>query len=122
MLTKSGVNKLLRRIMETGGLTPDMEEDIKRLKDELDEREGVLRKYGEWYDGEDKDEFEYAEKASDHATSDADWERRYRELKERYIDRFFGGTPEEEERDEESESEEEKEVTVEELFEKKEVK
>ena len=62
ILTKTGMNKILRRIMETGGLTPDMEEDIQRLRDDFDERESILKKYGETYDGEEADEYEYTPK------------------------------------------------------------
>lgn len=98
ILTKTGLNKILRRIMETGGMTPDMEEDIQRLRDDFDEREGVLRKYGETYDGEDMDEYEFAERDTanvftpkeEEKDTDA-WRRKYDEMKARYLDRFFGG-------------------------------
>lgn len=85
ILTKYGMNTLLRRIMETGGMTEDMEKDIQRLKDDFDEREGILRRYGEVYDGEDKDEYEYTEKENK-----KDWESEYKTLEKRYLDKFFG--------------------------------
>lgn len=85
ILTKYGMNALLRRIMETGGMTEDMEKDIQRLKDDFDEREGILRRYGEVYDGEDRDEYEYTEKENK-----KDWESEYRTLEKRYLDKFFG--------------------------------
>lgn len=98
ILTKTGMSKILRRIMETGGLTPDMEEDIQRLRDDFDEREGILKKYGETYDGEDMDEYEYTGRDTDEIYTpkeeekDAkDWRTKYEELKARYLDRFFGG-------------------------------
>lgn len=98
ILTKTGMNKILRRIMETGGMTPDMEEDIQRLRDDFDEREGILKKYGETYDGEDADDYEFTERATvDIYTpmeeeKDADaWRRKYDDMKARYLDRFFGG-------------------------------
>lgn len=98
ILTKTGMNKILRRIMETGGLTPDMEEDIQRLRDDFDEREGILKKYGETYDGEDMDEYEYTGRDTDEIYTpkeeekDAkDWRTKYEEMKARYLDRFFGG-------------------------------
>lgn len=97
ILTKTGMNKILRRIMETGGLTPDMEEDIQRLRDDFDEREGILKKYGETYDGEDMDEYEYTGRDTDEIYTpkeeekDAkDWRTKYEEMKARYLDRFFG--------------------------------
>lgn len=92
ILTKYGMNTLLRRIMETGGMTEDMEKDIQRLKDDFDEREGILRRYGEVYDGEDRDEYEYTEKENK-----KDWESEYRTLEKRYLDKFFeeGANPSE---------------------------
>lgn len=87
MLTRTGANKILQRIWETGGLTPDMEEDIQKLRDELDEREGVLKKYGEVYDSEDRDEYEYKEREIKY---DEDYKAKYDDLKTRYMNRFFG--------------------------------
>ena len=89
ILTKTGMNKILRRIMETGGLTPDMEEDIQRLRDDFDERESILKKYGETYDGEDADEYEYTPKEEEKDAEE--WRTKYEEMKARYLDRFFGG-------------------------------
>lgn len=98
ILTKTGMNKILRRIMETGGMTPDMEEDIQRLRDDFDEREGILKKYGETYDGEDTDEYEYTGRDTSEIYTpkeeekDAkEWRTKYEEMKARYLDRFFGG-------------------------------
>lgn len=91
ILTKTGMDKILRRIMETGGLTEDMERDIDRLRSDFDEREGMLRRYGETYDGEDMDEYEWR------GRDDEDWRRRYEEMRQRYLDRFFGGRDEGEE-------------------------
>ena len=98
ILTKTGMNKILRRIMETGGLTTDMEKDIQRLRDDFDEREGILKKYGETYDGEDVDEYEFTGRDTDEIYTpkeeerDAkEWRTKYEEMKARYLDRFFGG-------------------------------
>lgn len=98
ILTKTGMNKILRRIMETGGMNPDMEEYIQRLREDFDEREGILKKYGETYDGEDLDEYEYTERDTDNIYTpieeekDAkEWYTKYEEMKARYLDRFFGG-------------------------------
>lgn len=87
LLTKTGIKNLLNRLWETGGLSADMEADIKRLQDDFDEREGMLRKYGEVYDGEDKEEYEFVEKPSDAE----DWKGKYEEMKSRYVNRFFNG-------------------------------
>lgn len=132
ILTRAGMEKLLRRLFETGGLTPDMEEDIKRLKDDFDEREGILRKYGEVYDGEDRDDYDYRElerRGGDNKDTDVvytpreeekDWEKRYNELKDRYIARFLGKS-EEVLRKAEKEAEipdEYEDISVEDLFER----
>lgn len=114
ILTKTGMDKILRRIMETGSLTEDMERDINRIRSDFDEREGVLRRYGETYDGEDKDEYEWigrddeSREDSDRDDKDIytpreeakdyeDWRGRYEEMRQRYLDRFFGGRDEGEE-------------------------
>lgn len=98
ILTRTGMNKILRRIMETGGLTPDMEDDIQRLRDDFDEREGILKKYGETYDGEDIDEYEYTGRdpqeiytPKEEEKDAKEWHTKYEEMKARYLDRFFGG-------------------------------
>lgn len=97
ILTRSGMTKILRRIMESGGMTDDMEEDVRRLQDDFDEREGILRKYGETYDGEDRDEYEFSERdgtsiytpREEDKLAD-DWRIKYEDMKKRYLDRFFG--------------------------------
>lgn len=87
LLTKTGIKNLLNRLWETGSLSADMEADIKRLQDDFDEREGMLRKFGEVYDGEDKEEYEFVEKPSE----TEDWKGKYEEMKSRYVNRFFNG-------------------------------
>lgn len=98
ILTKTGMNKILRRIMDTGGMTPAMEEDIQRLRDDFDEREGFLKKYGKTYDGEDIDEYEYTADGTnviytpkEEEKNAKEWRTKYEEMKTRYLDRFFGG-------------------------------
>lgn len=96
ILTKTGMDKILRRIMETGGITEDMEIDVDRIRSDFDEREGILRRYGETYNGEDMDEYEWKER--DESQEDyEDWRGRYEEMRQRYLDRFFGGRGEGEE-------------------------
>lgn len=116
LFTKKGYDNILQRIWETGGMTPDMEEDIRRLRDEFDEREGILREYGEEYDVE-QEEYEFRRRNNGSEISDSgsdtteitdtedpvsetndrieidnkpDWESRYRKLEQRYKDTFFG--------------------------------
>lgn len=94
ILTRSGMEKILRRIMESGGMTEDMERDVERLKDDFDEREGILKRYGETYDGEDRDEYDYSERDDINVYTpkeeEKDWKQEYDDLKERYMNRFFG--------------------------------
>lgn len=122
MLTRSGANKILRRIMETGDLTEDMEKDIQRLRDDFDEREGMLKKFGEVYDGEDKDEYDYSPKTIMEGTDD--YKVKYEDMKQKYLDRFFGGLqPEVEEVKEETKEDvirDGSEQTFDTLFEKRE--
>ena len=91
LMTKAGMYNLLREIMETGGMTEDMEKNIQRIKDDFDEREGILKKYGSVYDGDDKKEYDWEGKDSS-AFSDGDkWKDEYERMRKRYLDRFFGG-------------------------------
>ncbi len=93
LLTRNGYMSLLTRIFETGGLTESMEGDLQRLKDDFDEREGILRKRGEVYDGEDKDEYDYMERADDWEARYNEMDGKYHALQQRYTERFFGKTP-----------------------------
>lgn len=117
MRTRVAYEELLTRLMNSGELTPDMEEDFRQLKDELDEREGMLARYGETYDGENKEYEWVAREVETDGTKDGsddvvqddkendvidtpeenviDWEAKYKDLKERYIDRFMGRIKEE---------------------------
>ena len=83
LLTSTGMKKILKRIMETGGMTEAMEQDIRRIKDDFDEREGILRRYGELYDGDDRDEYDVVRREED------DYREKYEELKDKYIERFL---------------------------------
>ena len=100
LLTRSAAMGLLSKIMESGGLTEDMEKMLGRLRDDFDEREGILKKYGETYDGEDRDEYEWTERdgASVYTSKEGekDWKKEYDNLQQRYIKRFFGVLPESE--------------------------
>lgn len=84
MLTPLGMENLLKDMIQTGGLTEHMEESIRKLKDEFDEREGILAKYGEAYDGTQET---YDWKPKD----DTDWKGKFEQLEARYRERFFSG-------------------------------
>lgn len=133
LLTKKGSDALLKRIFESGGLTPDMEKDIQRLKDDFDEREGILKKYGEDYDGE-LEEYDFKEKTGVDSSNIDEYKAKYEDMKKRYIDRFFNGNVGEAEKaieqqkndvrqDEKNlQDEKENDITIDELLEKKEEK
>lgn len=117
LLTKKRAYDILAKIWETGGLTEAMGADIQRLKDDFDEREGFLKKYGEVYDGEDKAEYDYLPKEIEKA-GDNDLEEKYQalqgeysDLKKRYISAFFNGVETEKERDRTIENQVEDAVT-----------
>lgn len=72
-MSSEEVKALIRKLMENYELTPDMEDDLKKLLDSVDEREG-------------------AEKVDDPRI--ADLEEQLRLSKQRYIDRFLNGSEE----------------------------
>lgn len=84
-MTKNEVYALLDKAFDSGGLTESMGEDLRKIKDSFDEREGLLSKYGEYKDGS-WSEFERVDKADFDAVSTA-----YDELKIRYKDIILNG-------------------------------
>ena len=110
LMTRRAMDSLLRRIYETGGLTESMEGDIRRILDDFDEREGILRKYGDVYDGDDQEEYEWRDANPDYGVErdttieptvgeERDYRSDYEALKKRYLDRFFGTDRVEDDRD-----------------------
>ena len=102
MLTRSGAMKLIEKLWRSGGLSEDMAEDVQKLKDDFDEREGMLRKVGEVYDGEDKEEYDYVlnnAHVEDNTENGIDWKAKYEEMENRYVSRFFGRPKENEDGD-----------------------
>ena len=82
-LTRDEYVELLKHISETGGDTDDMMEALKRLQDDFDEREGMLRELGE---SRDKETF------TNDDVFDKDgvkWSEKYDDMRRRYRDRFF---------------------------------
>lgn len=114
MLTRAGAIKILDEIWESGGLSEDMGELISKLKDDFDEREGMLRRFGEVYDGEDKDEYDYM------VNEVEDYKDRYLDLKKKYKDRFFGKAKEIEDEQVEDIKRDGTEQTFEDLFKERE--
>lgn len=86
LFTRQGFDNVLKRIIETGGFSESMMDDIQKIRDDFDEREGIILRYGESYDGENES-YEFTERAKE----PNEWESKYNELKTNYINRFFGG-------------------------------
>lgn len=98
ILTSAGMNKILRRIMESGELSEELANDVQRIKDDFDERNSYLSRIGEVYTGDDVDEYEFSPSEATNSYSvnevegnESNWENKYNELKRQYLDRFFGG-------------------------------
>ena len=100
LMTKTGMYNLLREIMETSGMTEGMEKIIHRIKDDFDEREAILKKYGSVYDGGDKDEYDWESSSTSEHPGNDKWKDEYDRMRKRYLDRFFGGADAKEEFDE----------------------
>lgn len=90
LLTKSGYNKILRKIMETENLSEDLIGSVDRLTGDFDERENLLRSKGQVIDTDDVDEYDYIENVVETESKDSEWKRKYEEVNKLYLDRFFG--------------------------------
>lgn len=90
MRTRKGWSNILSKIMETGGMTEEMESHVEALRAELEEREGMLKRYGEIYAGENEeiDEYDYVGRED----TSQEWQEKYNNLAERYRNRMFGGS------------------------------
>lgn len=127
LLSKEEHEGLLRRIAESGGATPDMLDEIQKLRDDYDEREGMLRRESETYDGEDnpgeevESRGESAVDAEDvsRETND-DWREKYEDIRRKYIERFFTTPEEVKEEQTEDVKEDGENVSYETLFKRKE--
>ena len=102
ILTSAGMDKILRRIMESGDINEEMTNDIQRLRDDFNERTSYLERLGTVYSGDDVDEYEFTINENSNVYTPAErtdidnsWEMRYNELKKQYLDRFFGGVEQE---------------------------
>jgi hypothetical protein len=101
LLTKTGMNKILRRIMESGEMTEEMERDISRIQTDFDERTGYLSGFGEVQDGDDIDEYNFAvRETAPPENGGEDWKEKYTDMRKKYMDRFFGNAQTETETEE----------------------
>lgn len=86
MLTLKSVIRLLEDIVRDIDLDEAVLDKVKRLKNDIEERESYLSKVGKTIDDDNIEDYEYMlnERGED-------WETRYNDLRERYIRRFFDG-------------------------------
>lgn len=98
ILTGAGLDKILRRIMESGEISDELSNDVQRIRDDFNERNGYLSRIGEVYTGDDVDEYDFKLKDDTSIyTPDEEkelaitWESKYNDIKKKYLDRFFGG-------------------------------
>ena len=84
MISERTYNSIIRNIIDSGGMNEDMTRDMEQLKTELDERNGMLRRYGEITDNEDGSAVFTAKDDNEN------WRGKYEEMRKRYYDRFFG--------------------------------
>lgn len=135
-LTKKEHEDLLREIAETGGDTANMLELMQKLRDDFDEREGELRRYGEERDKERPEGAEKEDERIRRESREDDKEDRgerrdplskdvvsraeYDELKRKYIDRFFSAPEEVKKETEKDVKRDGENQTFEELFKRKE--
>mgnify|MGYP001851478659 FL=1 len=85
MRNRNTINKILGEVMETAGLTPEMEEKLGIIRDELNERETIIKGTCQGWldDGED------AFTVTPNQTDTNDYKGKYESLKAQYIERFF---------------------------------
>lgn len=84
-MTIDEIHDLIQRIGETGGFTDEMLDDLRKLRDEFDERAGEIDKLGETRDQNPPDGFDTWDAAYSAMRDERDAERR------RYVARFLGG-------------------------------
>lgn len=111
-MTREEYMQLLEKISETGGFTENMLDDLQRLRDDFDEREGELQRYKETAD---------RTVYTDDDVMDADgvrWSEKYGNMVKRYKARFFGSFAEAKEEQVEDVREDDKSTfkTFDELF------
>lgn len=135
MYSKEEHENLLKEIAETGGDTANMLELLQKLRDDFDEREGELRRYGEERDAnppDTKDEEERIVEESTRDNAEDNGIRRdpvlddmvpksdYEDLRRKYIERFFSNPDEAKEEQKEDVKDDGEAKSFDQLFEKKE--
>ena len=85
MRNRNAINKILADIMTSAGISAEMEEKLGIVRDELNEREDIIKVTCQGWNDEGEDSFTVT---PNQAKSD-DYKSKYETLKQQYIDRFF---------------------------------
>lgn len=85
MRNRNTINKILADIMTSAGISAEMEEKLGMVRDELNEREDIIKGTCQGWNDEGEDSFTVT---PNQAQSD-DYKSKYETLKQQYIDRFF---------------------------------
>lgn len=85
MRNRNTINKILGEVLESAGLTPEIEEKLGIIRDELNERETIIKGTCQGWldDGED------AFTVTPNQVVTNDYKGKYESLKAQYIERFF---------------------------------
>lgn len=98
MLTRKGMDAILRKIAENSEMYDGFEDDVLMIQNDFDEKDEVLRRYGTVEYGEEDDEYEYKESSVlEDAKVAEEWKGKYEDMRAKYIDRFFGTAKERDE-------------------------
>ncbi len=98
LMTRAGMRKILEEMMDMSDMTgnEEFESRVNRLREDFEERENYLKNYGDVYEGDDKDEYEYVGRDMEPVYTPREeekiYEQKYNDLKKKYYDRFFGNT------------------------------
>ena len=85
MRNRNTINKILADIMTSAGISAEIEEKLGIVRDELNEREDIIKGTCQGWNDEGEDSFTVT---PNQAQSD-EYKSKYETLKQQYIDRFF---------------------------------
>lgn len=94
MRTLAAINKILKKILENSDLGEEISNDIEAIKTAIQDRDTILKNYGDLPEDEDLEEFEFVAREKETGSND-DYKTKYDALRKQYVERFFGGKPEE---------------------------
>lgn len=94
MRTLAAINKILKKILENSDLGEEISNDIEAIKTAIQDRDTILKNYGDLPEDEDLEEFEFVAREKETGSND-EYKTKYDALRKQYVERFFGGKPEE---------------------------